>query len=71
MRLIDADELRTRYPKGWWGGNYFHFQIDNSPTVEAIPIEWIEKNYSWLTMAKEMIKHWREENESRDTESIK
>lgn len=53
MRLIDADELRhshcvecTLYPDKClekdcdWGSIY---HIDHTPTVEAIPIEWMRE----------------------------
>ena len=65
MRLIDADKLiaSLKPEESVWVGLVLAEQVANAETVEAIPIEWIEKNYSWLTMAKEMIKHWREENE--------
>ena len=46
--------------------NGLEWQINNQVKYinqNYIPIEWIEKNYSWLTMAGEMINHWREENE--------
>lgn len=72
MRLIDADKILQET----WEveiKDMFHMtetvevvsaiDIKEAPTVNAIPIEWIEKNYSWLTMAHEIIKHWRKENE--------
>lgn len=46
MKLIDADKLKVEVVHS---GNIVclpHFsleQIDNAPTVKAIPIEWIEK----------------------------
>lgn len=73
MKLIDADKLKVEVVHS---GNIVclpHFsleQIDNAPTVKAIPIEWIKKHYGWLTMANEIIKDW-EKHESRDTESTK
>lgn len=66
MRLIDIDKISKdaewdEYYDGFI--SYSSAMIDEAEIVDAIPIEWIEKNYSWLTIAKEMIKHWREENE--------
>ena len=49
MKLIDADELRwTSLQDGFGRINtciVFESDINAMPTVEAIPIEWIEK---WL-----------------------
>ena len=48
MRLINADELE---PNTEWNDyydgyvSYSQTQIDNAPTVDAIPVEWIKK---WL-----------------------
>lgn len=61
-RLIDADELKVNCVCL----NAFCVDgrtIENAPTVEAIPIEWIKKHYGWLTMASEMIEDWVKENE--------
>lgn len=41
MRLIDADAL-PRF--GRRGGLIHAKDVDNAPTVEAIPIEWIKKH---------------------------
>ena len=74
MRLIDADEL-----KSWLNGfietdnispTYIRTLIDNQPTVEAIPIEWIEewgrKNGMSESMSlRVMIEDWEKENEQR------
>lgn len=65
MRLIDADELRI-IP-----GSAFDVMpvcdISSAPTVEAIPVEWIEK---WLAKrdpyddcVRDMLCDWRKENE--------
>lgn len=48
MRLINADELE---PNTEWNDyydgyvSYSQTQIDNAPTVDAVPVEWIKK---WL-----------------------
>lgn len=36
MRLIDADKLKGEHP-------VVTFIVDNAPTVEAIPIEWLKQ----------------------------
>lgn len=36
--------------------------INDAPVIEAIPIEWLLKKYSWLTMMGEIIKDWEKEN---------
>ena len=45
MRLIDADELVSRTYIIDRDHDYETYDIENAPTVEAIPVEWIEK---WL-----------------------
>ena len=99
MRLIDADKLElkhfvqrvTEQPIAYEGtqpvyANYdiIAYDVDNAPTVKAIPIEWIQKQVKdgWYDII-EIMYHWEiennikksilwsEENESRDTESIK
>ena len=81
MRLIDAD--KTRYSV--WGFErytgideapmeYAEEIIDKQPTVEAIPIEWLEKwvketypiTENWedyMVSFGELIKAWEKENE--------
>lgn len=41
MRLIDADKLKEELEVNGLG--YQYYMLDNAPTVEAIPIEWIEE----------------------------
>jgi len=74
MRLIDADKIRYsdmsdgHVPGGLW--YTFKDNVDKIPTVEAIPIEWIEKwacefcnpNSEGYKMAMELIHDWRNEN---------
>lgn len=53
-RLIDADDIVLDYsglayipPLDFRGtAKYFAKQIDAMPTIDAIPIEWIEKYYA-------------------------
>ena len=78
MRLIDADEI----VKETWGvviKDMFHMDetvdvisrkdIDNAPTVEAIPIEWIKTwietkyNAVYNNNVWDMLEDWEKENE--------
>lgn len=53
MRLIDADKISPQWKTTATGTDteahktytYWHRVIDEAPTVEAIPIEWIKR---WL-----------------------
>lgn len=45
MRLIDADKLVSHTYTIDRDHDYDVYDIEHAPTVEAIPIEWIEK---WL-----------------------
>lgn len=78
MRLINADELEVysvtvpedcdieSYMEG--AGDVLEI-IDKMPTIEAIPVEWIEKyiyKHGLYTCAMEVISAWREEQ--RETE---
>lgn len=86
MRLIDADKLElkhfvqrvTEQPISYEGtqpiyANYdiIAYDVDNAPTVKAIPIEFIEKiigQYNdWnedIEPLIELIKKWEKENET-------
>ena len=69
MRLIDADKLKEELKVNGFG--YQYYMLDNAPTVEAIPIEWILKwacefidpNSEGYKMAMELVHDWRKENE--------
>ena len=88
MRLIDADELDVslyRISKGYSQYDTMMFYeisdlIDDAPTIEAIPMEYIEKftatkNVPSLTVrivleipedkVYEMVKEWRWDHEAR------
>jgi len=88
MRLIDADNLIKDVMELW---DYKTVDgitattvlkqtitdIENQPTVKAIPIEWIEQwcdnhwgDYYGVRVT-DMLADWEKENESRDTEGIK
>lgn len=77
-RLIDADELKRAFIGNRYGTKAIEYVIDNVPTVNAIPIEWIEewqnrhelKYDSYFTMRDGkpkyaiecMIEDWEKEN---------
>lgn len=74
MRLIDADVFKTEYENliTWVSHRAekarlreFIKDIQNQPTVKAIPVEWIKKwMEKWtpdLSVA-EMLKDWEKEN---------
>jgi len=66
MRLIDADKLmESLNPKeSVWVGLVLSELIANAPTVNAIPIEWINdwlnkgRNAKYFIPMMEMIKEW-------------
>lgn len=37
--------------------------IEETPTVEAIPIEWLKENYGNLQIVRYIMKDWEKENE--------
>ena len=41
-RLIDADELKRAFIGNRYGTKAIEYVIDDAPTVEAIPIEWLK-----------------------------
>lgn len=83
MRIIDADILLKNLE---WLDEYDYYvlhsvkiSMDKTPTVKAIPVEWVEK---WVDILKErnyhsyqvlmpvlieMLKEWEKENDSNDT----
>lgn len=80
MRLIDADKLKRVYaqsPSAPLPSFVTGSEIDNAPTVKAIPVEWI-KNYAshkaskdlidcywhfWEDDVLKMVAEWEKENE--------
>lgn len=70
MKLINADKLTADYIVASTTTNtqcYRYIskeQVENAPTVDAIPIEWLRRKYGWLTMVHEIIADWRNENEA-------
>lgn len=43
MRLIDADKLKKAFVGNRYGTKAIEYVINDMPTVEAIPIEWIKE----------------------------
>lgn len=82
MRLIDAAALKEVYTEksseavcGVGLCKAIISQIDAQPTVDAIPVEWIENNYAWLIaegkndvvdVLTEMIEEWRHMAERKE-----
>ena len=73
MRLIDADRLlkpsfTDMFDKPVKMDMFSRYAIESQPTVEAIPIEWIEE-WGWKNGMSEsmslrvMIEDWEKENE--------
>ena len=80
MRLIDADEIRYTSLQDGFGRIKeciaFSTDIDKTPTVEAIPIDWMKKFanerakneeeegywHFWGTDLLQMITQWEKEN---------
>ena len=75
MRLIDADKLKysatiiqdTKYEEGniiYWVGKS---DIENAPTIEAIPVKWLIKHIMiGNEFATTVIDIWRKENENEN-----
>ena len=69
-RIIDADELKRAFIGNRYGTKAIEYVIDNVPTVEAIPIEWIRKYTNHRTVEfgdmwvfiNCMINDWEQEN---------
>ena len=74
MILIDADKLKEELKANGLG--YQYYMLDNAPTVDAIPIEWIKKwletsiphydydRMTYIADVYEMLDDWEEENEN-------
>ena len=70
MRLIDADKLPIFSQIERITENEITYTcwistkaIENAPTVESIPIEWIEQYRYFNGLIDKMIEDWRTENE--------
>ena len=67
MRLIDADELDIYDVSPAYGMcvmGVTQEDIDDAPTVDAIPVEWIEQHFGSMRIAQMIIESWRAENEN-------
>ena len=99
-RLISADKLESdmyhnafeidtdlqKWDSGCWiRYKMFENVIEEQPTVDAIPIEWIQNKYierwkkaemgrhdfQFVEVIDDLLEMWEKESESRDTEGIK
>ena len=69
MRLIDADALLENQPSCCRTSDW----INAAPTVDAIPVEWLEEQRDKLSKAWDeewyeingLIEQWREEQEGK------
>lgn len=69
MRLIDADAL-PKYTGYALSADEVARAVETAPTIEAIPLEWIEKqkagcvygSISWIAL-EALLKTWREEKD--------
>lgn len=67
MRLIDADALdmyeclKSYYGDAWRDAQK---EIENAPTIDAIPIEWIEDYMERLDSVGFLLNNWRHDSES-------
>lgn len=69
-RLIDADALLANQPEGCYRTSDW---INAAPTVDAIPVEWLEEQRDKLSEAWDeewheingLIEQWQEEQEAR------
>ena len=85
MRVIDAEKVivtRNDYEKALTLKERFHRLLNNQPTVEAIPIEWLENftnNYCDIAAAIDtqffinefILKRWRAESEGKGWTPVK
>ena len=71
MRLIDADALLENQPKGCYRTSDW---INAAPTIDAIPVEWMEKqaeyarskwDYDTCEGIRIVLKEWQKEQEAR------
>lgn len=71
MRLIDANKLKKAFVGNRYGTKAIEYIIDDAPTVEAIPVEWLadfcykcEKETQQLSEIRLAVETWRKENET-------
>ena len=68
MRMIDADkaiEVTWKEPSYTDPLNVLtevRDRLKKLPTIEAIPVQWIEKHFGSLRIAQMIIESWRAEN---------
>lgn len=78
MRLIDGDALKNNMfsyaaPEMVWDRGDIEHKINEMPTVDAIPVEWLaERAYDtsrapmYRRYARMMIDEWQREQEAQD-----
>lgn len=72
MRLIDADRLKLVFEKNVVSADIFNSLIDEQPTVDAIPVQWIEEwllscDVTYKRLAIEsLLKDWQAEQEKQN-----
>lgn len=63
MRLIDADALD--YELGASDEDiYFHHMLEDAPTIDAIPVEWLRKwpeNLCDSAYVRDILRDWQKE----------
>ncbi len=82
MRLIDANEVKRFYEEEFsdldngvhWSRNDIICNLDNIPTVKAIPVKWLKAKAEkwassndvlmWGQCVKLLIEDWEKENEA-------
>ena len=73
-RLIDADKLKADFIGKRYGTQAIEYVIDQQPTVEAIPIDWILNHEKMPKSGKghdaimDMIESWAERKEDGQTD---
>ena len=77
MRLIDADAMKIAVNNAYESFQYeciedYEFTIDNAPTIDAIPMEWLREfdmYYAGISGGspyfRELIAAWQKEQEAR------
>lgn len=72
-RLIDADKLKKELKVNDLG--YQYYMLDNAPTINAIPVEWVielsnrlkndEDDFEKAMFLLDLVGLWEKENEER------
>lgn len=79
MRQIDADALKDNMfgyapPEMTWDRSDIEHKIDEMPTIDAIPVEWLRERKHWATIDGDywaeniircLLEDWQKEQEVR------